>query len=64
MKQRITIIALVILVFVCATRASDLGVSESIIDYGTVKEGPPVVKTVVLTNIGALSITIARAAAS
>jgi hypothetical protein len=53
-----------VLFLTCAARAADLGVSESVIEYGTVKEGPPVVKTVTLTNTGSRPITIARAAAS
>ena len=46
------------------TQAADLGLSESTIDYGTVKEGPPVIKTVILTNDGNQPMTIAGAAAS
>jgi len=52
------------LFLICTAGAADLGVSESVIDYGTVKEGPPIVKTVTLTNTGNKPITIAKAVAS
>ncbi|MEJ2109207.1 MAG: hypothetical protein P8Z37_04685 [Acidobacteriota bacterium] len=64
MKQRLMIAALGMLLFSLAVHAADLGVSESIIDFGTVPEGPPVVKTVTLTNSGEQPLTIANAAAS
>ena len=47
-----------------AVQAADLTLSESTIDYGTVKEGPPVIKTVILTNKGSQPLIIANAAAS
>jgi hypothetical protein len=55
---------LVIIFLAVAASAADLGVSASTIDYGTVKEGPPVIKTVTLTNNGTQTLTIANAAAS
>jgi uncharacterized protein YcfJ len=64
MKQRLTFIILGILAVGCVAFAADLGVSESLIDFGTVKEGPPVIKTVTLTNNGTQPITIAKATAS
>jgi hypothetical protein len=45
-------------------QAAGLQVSESSIDFGTIKEGPPVIKTVILTNSGSQTVTIANAAAS
>lgn len=64
MKQLSAITILGMLFFAYAAHAADLGLSESVIDYGTVQEGPPVIKTVVLTNNGTRSMTIANAAAS
>jgi hypothetical protein len=55
---------LVIIFLSVAAPAADLGVSASTIDYGTVKEGPPVIKTVTLINNGTQTLTIANAAAS
>lgn len=64
MRKRIFNTIPLVLLLVCVAQAADLGVSESVIDYGTVKEGPPVIKTVTLTNTGNRSITIAKAVAS
>jgi len=64
MKQLCLVFTLGIILSATAVRASDLSVSESLIDYGTVQEGPPVLKTVVLTNNGNQPLTIANAAAS
>jgi hypothetical protein len=58
------ILTLIVLLFAVSAQAADLRVSESIIDYGTVKEGPPIIKKIVLTNSGTQSLTIANAAAS
>jgi hypothetical protein len=44
--------------------AADLTLSESLIDYGTVKEGPPIIKTVILANNSEQPLTISNAAAS
>ena len=64
MKNCLAFVILGVLVLGSAAAAADLKVSEPVIDYGTVKEGPPVIKTVTLTNTGNAPITIARAAAS
>jgi hypothetical protein len=64
MRRLQSILLLTVLVFAASVRASDLQVSESTIDYGTIKEGPPVIKEVVLTNRGTQALTIANAAAS
>jgi len=58
------IIVLEIILFAAFAQSADLRPSESIIDFGNVKEGPPVVKTITLTNSGSQTITIANAAAS
>lgn len=64
MKKLSAIVILGMLLPAAPARAEDLRVSESLINYGTVKEGPPVVKKVVLTNGGSQPLTIADAAAS
>jgi hypothetical protein len=64
MKQKWIIAALGVLLFAGVARAADLGLSESVIDFGTIKEGPPVDKTVILTNNGTQTLIIANAAAS
>ena len=65
MPTRPNIIALLILSLVATVvYAGDLMVSESSIDYGTVKEGPPVVKKITVTNTGAAALTIANVTAS
>jgi hypothetical protein len=64
MRQLRTVIVLIMQLFAFSAQAADLEVSESVIDYGTIKEGPPVIKKIVLTNSGTQSLIIARAAAS
>jgi hypothetical protein len=64
MKQRLIIAVLVMLLPACGSLAAELELSETVIDYGTVKEGPPVIKTVTITNKGLESVTIAKAVAS
>jgi len=64
MKKLISSAFLGIFLLAIAAPAADLGVSDSTIDYGTIKEGPPVIKTVTLTNNGTQALTIANAAAS
>ena len=64
MKKLLTIAAIGMLFFSFSIYAADLGVSESVIDYGTIPEGPPVIKTVTLTNTGNQSLSIAKAVAS
>lgn len=44
--------------------AAGLQVSESEIQYGTIKEGPPVVKKILLTNSGTEKLSIANVATS
>jgi hypothetical protein len=64
MKQYFAAAFLAVILLTAAAPAADLGLSASIIDYGTVKEGPPVIKTVILTNNGTETLTIANASAS
>jgi hypothetical protein len=45
-------------------QAGNMSVSETDIDYGTIKEGPPVVKTVVVTNTGQNTLIITNVTAS
>jgi hypothetical protein len=65
-KMRLQLLTAVVCMLFLAgwSPAADLSVSESLIDYGTVKEGPPIIKTVLLTNNGAQPLTISNAAAS
>ncbi len=44
--------------------SDSLKVSPSELDLGTLKEGPPVVKKVVITNTGAEDVTIGNVKAS
>lgn len=64
MKQQWIMAALGMLLFAGIGAGADLGLSDSVIDFGTVKEGPPVEKTVTLTNNGTRTLVIANAAAS
>ena len=64
MKQHFAAAILGIILLAVAAPASDLGLSTTTIDYGTVKEGPPLIKTVTLTNNGTQSLTITDAVAS
>jgi len=50
MKKLSTIVILGMLLPAAIARAGDLRVSESLIDYDAVREGPPVIKKIVLTN--------------
>ncbi len=63
-KMRFATAFLGIIFFAVAGPAADLELSASTIDFGTVKEGPPVIKTVVLTNKGTEPLRIANAVAS
>ena len=63
-RQLQALAALIVLISPVFSLASDLQVSESTIEYGTIKEGPPVIKKIVLTNSGAQPLIIANAAAS
>lgn len=63
-KHSYTAAFLGMILLAIAAPAADLGLSTTVIDYGTVIEGPPVIKTVVITNNGTQPLTIANAAAS
>ena len=58
------VVILIMLLSGVSARAADLEASESVIDYGTIEEGPPVIKEIVLTNSGAQPLIIAKATAS
>jgi hypothetical protein len=60
MKHRPAIVWLGILFSALSLPAQELAVSESTIDYGTIKEGPPVEKTITLTNQGSRTLAIAN----
>jgi hypothetical protein len=62
--KRLASAFLVVVLLTATATAANLGLSASTIDFGTVKEGPPVIKTVTLTNNGTGPLTIANAAAS
>jgi hypothetical protein len=64
MKPRLIIVILGLLLFVYSAHAADLKLSEFTIDFGSVKEGPPVSKTVTLTNEGTEPVTIVNTVAS
>ena len=64
MKRLKLILTLALILHTAAAYAADLKVSESMIDYGTIKEGPPVVKKVVLTNAGAQTLPITNVTTS
>ena len=55
---------LVALLITVAAYAGDLKVSETQIDYGNIKEGPPVIKKLVLTNTGSSVLAVANVTAS
>ena len=63
-RQLQALVVLIVLISPVSSLASDLHVSESTLDYGTINEGPPVIKKIVLTNGGTQPLTIANAAAS
>ena len=64
MKFLKLILALAVIFNTAATYAGDLKVSESMIDYGNIKEGPPVVKKVLLNNTGSQTLVIANVTTS
>jgi len=64
MRQLRALIVPIMLLFAMSAQGADLQVSESVIDYGTIEEGPPVIKKILLTNSGTQSLIIARATAS
>jgi len=64
MRRQYFIAILGMILFAGAAQAADLGLSASIIDFGTIREGPPATKTVILTNNGIQPMSIANATAS
>jgi hypothetical protein len=64
MKLWNILLILTVLLFAAITQAADLKVSEPVIDYGMIKEGPPVIKTISLTNTGSQKLTIANVTTS
>ena len=52
------------IIFTASVQAAGLRVSEPIIDFGTIKEGPPVIKKNTLTNTGAQTMTIVNVTTS
>jgi hypothetical protein len=63
-KQLLVIVGVEIILLVNMAQGGDLQLSESTIDYDTIKEGPPIVKRVVLTNGGTKTLTIANVTTS
>ena len=64
MQKIVTIALLGIFFAIGPAVAADLEVSEALINLGNVKEGPPVEKTITLTNIGSGTVTIANTVTS
>ena len=65
MKTRnFLIIVLILLLVAPFSQAATLKVSDPTIDYGTIKEGPPVIKKIILTNTGGQKLTIANVTTS
>jgi hypothetical protein len=64
MRQLHAIVIVAMALFASAAQTERLEVSESTVDFGTIQEGPPVVKKIILTNRGAQPLTIANATAS
>lgn len=64
MKRLLTFTLIGMLFCAFSANASDLMLSESSIKYGNIKEGPPVEKTVILTNKGTDTVTIANTVTS
>lgn len=64
MKKCCFFIFLTMVLSIGILQATGLKVSESMVDFGTIKEGPPVVKTVVLTNNGTGRLLIKNVKAS
>jgi hypothetical protein len=63
-----TIMRMMVIMFIIlgtsTSWAGPLKVSESDIQYGSLKEGPPVVKKVLLTNVSLEEVVIANVKAS
>ena len=64
MKKCLSLSILGILLFVYSDYASNLKSSESSINFGNIKEGLPVEKTVIITNDGTDTVTIANTVTS
>ena len=65
MKVRNFLIIGIILLWAASfSQAATLKVSDPTIDYGTIKEGPPVVKKILLTNTDSQKLTIANVTTS
>ena len=64
MKKSLSICILVILFFAYPAFASNLKLSESSINFGNIKEGPPVEKKITLTNKGTETVKIANISTS
>lgn len=60
MKAKAFLITLVFCLAASSVWAGQLTISATDIDYGVLKEGPPVLKTVTLTNIGSTILDIAN----
>jgi hypothetical protein len=65
MKVRNFLIILIgLLLGASLSQAAVLKVSDPTIDFGTIKEGPPVIKKILLTNTGSQRLTIANVTTS
>ena len=64
MKIWKALMVLAIIFFTASVQAAGLRVSQPIIDFGTIKEGPPVIKKNTLTNTGAQTMTIVNVTTS
>ena len=64
MKRLKLVLPLALILHTAAAYAGDLKVSETMIEYGVIKEGPPVVKKVLLTNSGSQTLDIANVTTS
>jgi hypothetical protein len=64
MKIRKSLMVLAVILLAAPVQAAGLRVSEPIIDFGTIKEGPPVIKKNTLTNTGTQTMTIANVTTS
>jgi len=64
MRHFLWVFAAALALAICPAYAGNLQLSEMSIDYGTIKEGPPVVKKILLTNTGDVPLEIVNVAAS
>jgi hypothetical protein len=58
------IIVISLLLAASLAQAATLKVSDPTVDFGTIKEGPPVIKKILLTNTGNQKLTIANVTTS